>query len=394
MTINWNLYEKKLKMNGDNLRDRQINDMKNLFLNNYKDNPSFRLAYFNGSTISTDIWIIDTNVYGIKTILSLPDETFNIGDVVVYDSLTYLVITIDEDNIIQTRGQIQLCNNTLLILKNNILHHIPCIIESNVRFQDLRIREGKFINIPDDKITARIPNNEITKDISRNLIFKLNDYDNYKIISVNRVTEPGLIILKMEFVAEEAIEHNFAVEILNGDSIEISQFQLLTINIQVTDNGEIVSSPALSYSSSDETIAIINESGVVTILGIGTVTFSVCLASDESVSDSIVVEVVEDVEEQHNITYSLSSTSSPDTEIKQNQSKTYVAQKYDNGSVVSQTFSFSVVGDTSSYEMTVVNGNECSIKALKANYNIVLKAVDNSDVSKFVEKNISLKALF
>lgn len=207
LTTNWNLYEKRLKINGNTLRDRQINDMKIAITNDFDSNPSYRSVYFNGSTVTTDIWVIDTNYYNIKTILSRPDEIFNIGDIVAWNGLTYLIIDIDEDNIVQTRGQIQLCNNTLSILKNNILHYIPCIIESN----DLRVDESRFINIPDDKITLRIPNNEITKDISRNLIFKLNDYDNYKIISVNRVTEPGLIILKMEFVAEEAIEHNFAI---------------------------------------------------------------------------------------------------------------------------------------------------------------------------------------
>ena len=390
MTINWNLYEKRLKMNGDNLRDRQINDMKNLFLNNYKDNPSFRLAYFNGSTISTDIWIIDTNVYGIKTILSLPDETFNIGDVVVYDNLTYLVIDIDEDNLVQTRGQIQLCNNTLSILKNNILHYIPCIIESNVRFQDLRIQEGKFINMPDDKITARIPNNEITKDISRNLIFKLNEYDNYKIISVNRVTEPGLIILKMEFVAEEAIEHNFVVEILNGYSIEIQENTNLQLNVEVRDNGNIMSpTPVVAYTSSDENICTVNSDGLVSAIAVGN---CVITANSNGVSDSIVVEVIE--AELHNYTYSLLSTSTPDTEIKQNQSKTYTAQKYDNGNAISQTFTFSVDGDVSAYELTIIDGNNCSIKALKANYNIILKAVDDSDNSKIIDKNINLKPLF
>ena len=118
LSIDWNLYEKRLKLNGNTSKERQINDMKNLFSNHYKDSPSCRSAYFNGSTIATDIWVIDTNTYGIKTILSMPDETFNVGDVVVYDDLIYLVITIDKDNSVQTKGQIELCNNTLSILKD------------------------------------------------------------------------------------------------------------------------------------------------------------------------------------------------------------------------------------------------------------------------------------
>jgi len=46
------------------------------------------------------------------------------------------------------------------------------------------------------------------------------------------------------------------------------------------------------------------------------------------------------------------------------------------------------------FNKVIINKNNCSIKALKANYNITLKAVDDSDGSKVIEKDINLKALF
>lgn len=338
MSINWDIYEKRLKMNGNTLRDRQINNLKIAMNNDFDSNPSYRSVYFNGSTVTTGVWVIDSLYYNIKTILSRPDETFNIGDIVAWNGLTYLVITIDEDNIVQTRGQIQLCNNILSILKNNILHHIPCIIESNVRFQDLRVEKSKFINIPDDKITARIPNNEITKDISRNLIFKLNDYDNYKIISVNRVTEPGLIILKMEFVAEEAIEHNFVVEILNGYSIEIQENTNLQLNVEVRDNGNIMSpTPMVVYTSNDENICTVDSGGLVSAIAVGN---CVITANSNGVSDSIVVEVIENV--QHNITVEITSGNSS---IVVNKSSTYGCTFRDNGITVPGTSVFYLTAD-------------------------------------------------
>ncbi len=363
MSIDWNLYEKRLKLNGNTSKERQINDMKNLFSNHYKDNPSCRSAYFNGSTITTDIWVIDTNTYGIKTILSMPDETFNVGDVVVYDDLIYLVITIDKDNSVQTKGQIELCNNTLSILKDNILHHVPCIIESNVRFQDLRVQETRFIVTPDDKITARIPNNEITKDISRNLIFKLSDYDNYKIISVNRVIEPGLIILKMEFVAEEAIEHNFVVEILNGDSIEIQENTNLQLNVEVKDNGNIMSpTPVVVYTSNDENICTVDDSGLVSAIAVGN---CVITASSNGVSDSIGIGVIENV--QHNITVEITSGNSS---IVVNKSSAYACTFRDNGIDVPGTSVFYLTADdgVSSTDLATISNqdsveNSCIVTA-------------------------------
>ena len=394
MSIDWNLYEKRLKLNGNTSKERQINDMKNLFSNHYKDSPSCRSAYFNGSTIATDIWVIDTNTYGIKTILSMPDETFNVGDVVVYDDLIYLVITIDKDNSVQTKGQIELCNNTLSIIKDNILHHVPCIIESNVRFQDLRVQETRFIVTPDDKITARIPNNEITKDISRNLIFKLSDYDNYKIISVNRVTEPGLIILKMEFVAEEAIEHNFVVEILNGDSIEIQENTNLQLNVEVKDNGNIMSpTPVVVYTSNDENICTVDDSGLVSAIAVGN---CVITASSNGVSDSIGIGVIENV--QHNITVEITSGNSS---IVVNKSSAYACTFRDNGIDVPGTSVFYLTADdgVNSTNLATITSqdsaeNTCIVTAGNATGYVKLFAKNESGSIVSPAFRIQIKPLF
>ncbi len=394
MSIDWNLYEKRLKLNGNTSKERQINDMKNLFSNHYKDSPSCRSAYFNGSTIATDIWVIDTNTYGIKTILSMPDETFNVGDVVVYDDLIYLVITIDKDNSVQTKGQIELCNNTLSILKDNILHHVPCIIESNVRFQDLRVQETRFIVTPDDKITARIPNNEITKDISRNLIFKLSDYDNYKIISVNRVTEPGLIVLKFEYVAEEAIEHNFVVEILNGDSIEIQENTNLQLNVEVKDNGNIMSpTPVVVYTSNDENICTVDDSGLVSAIAVGN---CVITASSNGVSDSIGIGVIENV--QHNITVEITSGNSS---IVVNKSSAYACTFRDNGIDVPGTSVFYLTADdgVSSTDLATISNqdsveNTCIVTAGNSVGYVKLFASNESGTIVSPAYRIQIKPLF
>lgn len=394
LSINWDIYEKRLKMNGNTLRDRQINNMKIAINNDFDSNPSYRSVYFNGSTVTTGVWVIDSLYYNIKTILSRPDEIFNIGDIVAWNGLTYLIINIDEDNLVQTRGQIQLCNNTLSILKNNILHHIPCIIESNVRFQDLRVEESKFINIPDDKITARIPNNEITKDISRNLIFKLNDYDNYKIISVNRVTEPGLIILKMEFAAEEAIEHNFVVEILNGYSIEIQENTNLQLNVEVRDNGNIMSpTPVVAYTSSDENICTVNSDGLVSAIAVGN---CVITANSNGVSDSIVVEVVENV--QHNITVEITSGNSS---IVVNKSSAYACTFRDNGTDVPGTSVFYLTADdgVSSTDLATISSqdsaeNTCIVTAGNSVGYVKLFASNESGTIVSPAYRIQIKSLF
>jgi hypothetical protein len=90
----------------------------------------------------------------------------------------------------------------------------------------------------------------------------------------------------------------------------------------------------------------------------------------------------------------LSSVSTPDSEIKLNQTKTYTATKYNNGVAITQGFTFSVSGDATAYTLTTLDSNNCTLKCLKSGYTVILSATDTSDVTKVTTKSITLKSLF
>ena len=95
-----------------------------------------------------------------------------------------------------------------------------------------------------------------------------------------------------------------------------------------------------------------------------------------------------------NITYTLVGNSQSDAEIKYNQIKTYVAHKFNNVTEIENIdFVFSIIaGNTPSnaYQLITINGNSCSIKALKYGYTITLRATDNDN---YIDKSIQLKSL-
>jgi len=91
--------------------------------------------------------------------------------------------------------------------------------------------------------------------------------------------------------------------------------------------------------------------------------------------------------------YILTSESLPDNEIILTQTKIYEVNKYVDGVIVGQEFSFDVVGDVSVYQLVVLDGNSCSIKCLKSGSVITLKAIDDSN-GEIVLKDIKLKNLF
>jgi len=320
------------------------------------------------------------------------DININTGSLIKYEGLDWLVTgNVDDLQAYKSAGMVK-CNNTLKFYnknQNHILYNIPCIIIDKITTD---LQENKFLLTIDCDILVMIANNEINNLISPNDIFKIGRYS-YYITKPDDVTKPGLIILPMKFTEEMQEEHLYTLEILNGNSVDVQISTELQLNINVYDNGTLISPlPSLIFTSSNELIADVSENGLVNIYDIvDNCNITVSLESDNSVFDIININVIENV--QDNITYSLTSESLPDNEIILTQIKVYEVDKYINGNLMEQSFSFDVVGDLSVYQLVVLDGNSCSVKALKSGSVITLKAIDDSN-GEIVLKDIRLKNLF
>ena len=307
--------------------------------------------------------------------LHVPMEiNINTGSIIDYDGFKWLVTgSVDDIQAYKTAGMVK-CNNIINLTINHIQHQIPCIIGSNL---NLGIDENKYIIEPDSNIIVRLQNNEITSQIKRNEIYKLG-IENYSVIDISDILENGILILKMEYSQESQEEHVYQLTILNGDNIQIAQSQLLTINSELKDNGVIVPSPALLYSSSNESIATISNIGEVTILGLGTVTFTVLLESNLIVNDSINVEIVAD--EQNNFTVTISGESS----IIKNYTKEYSATFKNNGLPIVKESIFWLTGtDDQPTTFAIITSqdatnNTCNIRGDSLGYvKLWVKSVDD-----------------
>lgn len=160
-----------------------------------------------------------------------------------------------------------------------------------------------------------------------------------------------------------------------------------TITTACTADGVEDTSPTLTYVSSDETIATVDSTGKITAIAAGNVTITV---NYHNTSDSMNITVAQ----QDVITYTLTGSSQPDTEIKQGQTKTYTAQKLNNDVPVEGTqFDFTLTGDTSYCTFTIVNDTQCTIKNNDYTYHVTLRATDRADNTKYVEKTITLRSV-
>jgi len=365
--------------------------MKNTISTEFKNSTSYNLVKINN--VDRDVRIVEESSIiknpNKKRLLCYPDETISIGDIILWDSENWICTETDTTSQVSDVGIISKSNNTLTIHKNNTPYQIPCIINSNI---NLDTDQTTYIETPSTTIVLKIPNTEITRQIKRGEIYKLG-LQNYEIKDINDIVEPGILRLEIMYSQEVQEEHVYTLEITNGISVNIQESTTLQLNINVFDNGILLSPlPFLTFTSSDETICTVNSSGLVTSLNnIDNCDITVSLSSDSSIFKNININVIEDV--QNNITYTLTSTSLPDNEIIITQIKTYTIQKYNNGIPIEQNFSFNVVGDSLSYQLIIVDGNNCSVKCLKSGSVITLKAIDDNN-GEIVVKDIRLKNLF
>ena len=317
------------------------------------------------------------------------DININTGSIVDYDGYKWLVTgSIDDIQAYKSAGMVK-SNNTLTIHKNNTSYQIPCIINSTA---NLDTDKTVYIETPSTTIVLRIPNTEITRQIKRGEIYKLG-LQNYEIKDINDIVESGILRLEIMYSQEVQEEHIYVLEILNGDSIDVQESTTLQLNINVYDNGILISPlPSLTFTSSNELIANVDENGLVTAYDvINNCDITVSLGSDSSVLKSININVIE--VPQDNITYELLGN----TKIIKGYLQNYIAKKYNNGILVEGVeFTFSVIPGstpTSAYTLNIIDGDQCSIIANLSTYYITLRGTDDSN-GIFVEKSIKLKNLF
>ena len=385
----WTDYQER---RGQDRKTLFTDNMKNLVSTEFENSTSYELVKISDFDKKTRI-VEESSIIknpNRKRLLCFPDETISIGEIVEFDNSNWICVMNDTTSNISDIGIIERSNNTLQFYDStSTLHSIPCIISKG----SISLDEQKIISTLDSEIAIQISNTSITRQIPMNYVFKIG-MRNYTIVNIDDIIIPGLLILKMVYSEVEQVFPSYSLTILNGDSIQVNENDSLTINAQVKIDGVIIlPTPNLVFSSSDIAKAIINSStGVVTIIGIGSVVFSCKLASDLTITDTINVEIVEVPID--NFTYLITPE---DTEIKSGSTKIYTAHKYNNGvEIVGAEFVFSIIaGSTPSSAYTFVSAlsvNSCSIKCNSYTYYITLRGTDVGN-GEIVEKVIKLRSI-
>lgn len=392
-------YKAYLSVTSSNPSEEYKDYFKHSVEEDFDDSAAIMTVNHNGADVKVRVVRVFTKEALNRPINNLKKIIFDnfgygvsVGDIFYFDDKQWLCIDIGK-TLYSKSCTVAKCHDTLKFYKPEISTNvvkIPYFVLDNIALTRMGYDSSRYMTLPYSRMLVMIANNEINRKVSRDDVYNLKGYDNYEVVDINRIRFDGLIVLEMEYSQKVQEEYIYELTILNGESIQISETQNLTIIAQLKTNGIVVNNPSLIYSSSNEDIATINDNGVITVIDIGNVTFMVSLASDSSVSSNIEVEIME--EEIDNITYELVGAS----DIYHGYSEQYVAKKFNNGVLVPDAeFTFTILSDTpvSAYTLVFDGNKGCTIMANDSVYTIILRATDNGN-GEFVEKNITLRNLF
>ena len=368
-------------------------NMKNLVSTEFENSTSYELVKISGIDRKTRI-VEESSIIknpNRKRLLCFPDEIISIGEIVEFDNSNWICVNGDTTSKISDVGIIERCNNTLQFYDStSILHSIPCIISKG----SISLDEQKIISTLDSEIAVQISNTSITRQIGMNYVFRIG-LRNYTIVNIDDIIIPGLLILKMVYSEVEQVFPVYSLTILNGDSIQADINTPVQLNIQVKDRETIITSPLFTFTSSNNLIATVTNTGLVSFLSVGNVSISCKLDNDNLIQDSIEIEIVE--EEQHNYTAVINNGN---ISIIKTYSSTYTCTFKDNGIAITDSSVFYLTGDDGISETLLASivsqdsvGNSCVVKGLNLGYvRLFVKNVGETVVSSGFR--IQIKGLF
>ncbi len=330
-----------------------------------------------------------------------------IGDYYIFNNSYWICI---DDNRIETPTNsciIQRCTTTLSYYNNHILYSVPAVVASEIKLYSIKEETNKFLSYSADENMIICPNNSDSIGIDENTRFILTG-EAYKVVGINKISNPGLLVIKVkkELVTEDDnLTLNIAnyysnqltkeIYILNGTYTSLFYAEsTLQLNVQCKEDGEIVTSPTVIYSSANETIATVSTTGLITLHGTGDV---VITATYGTATDTITIHG--DIADVNN--YNINITPFDDT-LKLSRSIVLTGQVMNKGVVdVTRHVNWSIInldGTSDVYATITPNVDTCTVLAGNsstiANKYIVVRASLIGDATVFYEKQIKIINLF
>ncbi|OMD71210.1 Ig-like domain-containing protein [Paenibacillus odorifer] len=332
-------YKDKYKLysiaNGDNLKNRRIQDMRIAVSKSFMDSPSYSEIFINGTNTSIAAQIVDDSDVKDQKKIVLHDYKIKNGDIIEWNNEMWMNILTDNMSDIYFRGTLRLCcgqvkwiddegeiNKRYFSFKSDPATNFGTDADNIIVLGSER--RTLLVSFDDDTTSFRRDD----RFIFDSRVWKITALDNISIKGISIVTvQEDLINTAKDNLDLEIADYydriaDFKIEIVNGTFATIREDQSLQLNIIVTNKDTSLPSPALSYSVSDYTVLSISSEGLITPLKLGS---SIITITYKDASAQIEVRVTDST------AYSYTCEIIGSNEIKVGRTQTYTAKFYRNG---------------------------------------------------------------
>ena len=183
-------------------------------------------------------------------------EPLGIGSVIVMKGQPYVIISdkdFDESNAVYS---------AIAKKTNVIINGIPYVVETATYGES----QGTIFTQVDGDVIIYTGFNTITNRIKVN--DHINAFGNSYQVS-NRFVKENILYIHLKQTT--AVPDNYKITYNGVTSFDINDGTTYQLSYTVTNNGNVVENPTITYSSSDETIATVDSNGLMTMLKEGSV---------------------------------------------------------------------------------------------------------------------------
>ncbi|MFI2857566.1 Ig-like domain-containing protein [Paenibacillus sp. JSM ZJ436] len=332
----------------------------------------------------TQAMIDNTNLeqeYDDKKISSL--SPLHRGDIVIYEDNKYLLVSeVNGQRYDKYKGIMRRLPHTITVNAGCRFIALDCFITVG----NSGITDGKVLSIQDGEITVyttQYYNDSGLKIDTRFILYG----QAFKIVGIDRFSQPGIMIIRCEQdsinPATDDVVNGIAGALscpVNIIDIESSVYVGSTFQLEYTSTNNA----PVTFSSTDESIATVSNTGLVTAIRAGVVTIRMYNATRESIQDFIIV-TVEEIPASYTVT--ITSTESTPTEILKNKSKTYNATVYNGADITTgktilwEMFADDKVATTALAVITSRTNNSCVVRGDNLGYvQLKVSLVDDPSV--------------
>lgn len=212
------LYRKKLNRDGNNIREKRLNDSKNTLSRNFATMNGYRectlLEHMNFTTetresVPFEIVVKSETDELKKTFLLRPNTTVSNGSYISFEGRTYIIKETNIDPILPTSSA-YLCNREIKLHKDD--DPIPCYTNSTTYGSKGILDQEKFYEL-DSKTKIFIQRNEVTENMYIGQRVMFGSRYVYKITEMDDLVYPQMFICvaqRDENVPMDDFENNVA----------------------------------------------------------------------------------------------------------------------------------------------------------------------------------------